>query len=47
MVTHSNILALQISWIEEPGKLQSMGLQRANTTEHMRAHAHTHPHTHI
>ena len=26
--THSNILAWRISWTEEPGRLQSMGLQR-------------------
>ena len=28
MATHSSILAWKISWMEEPGKLQSMGLQR-------------------
>ena len=28
MATHSNILALDIPWTEEPGELQSMGLQR-------------------
>ena len=28
MATHSNILAWRISWTEEPGRLQSMGLQR-------------------
>ena len=28
MATHSNILALEIPWTEEPGGLQSMGLQR-------------------
>ena len=28
MVTHSNILAWKIPWTEEPGSLQSMGLQR-------------------
>ena len=27
MATHSNILAWRIPWIEEPGGLQSMGLQ--------------------
>ena len=27
MATHSNILAWAISWTEEPGRLQSMGLQ--------------------
>ena len=28
MATHSSILAWKISWMEEPGGLQSMGLQR-------------------
>ena len=28
MVTHSSILAWEISWTEEPGGLQSMALQR-------------------
>ena len=28
MVTHSSILAWRISWTEEPGRLQSTGLQR-------------------
>ena len=28
MATHSIILAWKISWIEEPGGLQSMGSQR-------------------
>ena len=28
MVTHSSILAWEIPWTEEPGRLQSMGLQR-------------------
>ena len=28
MVTHSSILALEVLWTEEPGGLQSMGLQR-------------------
>ena len=27
MATHSSILAWRISWTEEPGRLQSMGLQ--------------------
>ena len=27
MATHSSILALRIPWTEEPGELQSMGLQ--------------------
>ena len=28
MATHSSILAWRLSWMEEPGGLQSMGLQR-------------------
>ena len=37
MATHSSILAWKISWTEEPGSLQSMGLQRVRrdwATEH-------------
>ena len=29
IATHSSILAWRIPWTEEPGGLQSMGLQRA------------------
>ena len=28
MAPHSSILAWKIQWMEEPGRLQSMGLQR-------------------
>ena len=28
MATHSSILAWKIPWMEEPGRLQIMGLQR-------------------
>ena len=28
MATHSSILAWKVPWMEEPGKLQSMGSQR-------------------
>ena len=28
MATHSSILALEIPWTEEPGGVQSLGLQR-------------------
>ena len=28
MATHSSILAWRVPWMEEPGRLQSMGLQR-------------------
>ena len=31
MTTHSSILAWEILWIEEPGGLQSMGLQKGWT----------------
>ena len=34
MATHSSILASKISWIEEPGGLQSMGSQRLDMAEH-------------
>ena len=37
MATHSNILAWEIPWTEETGRLQSMGLQRVRhdcVTEH-------------
>ena len=41
MATHSSILAWRILWTEEPGRLQSMGLQRArhdwSNTAHMNA----------
>ena len=32
METHSSILAWKIPWTEEPGGLQSMGLQESDTT---------------
>ena len=32
MATHSSILAWRVPWTEEPGRLQSMGLER-DTTE--------------
>ena len=31
MVTHSSFLALEISWTEEPGRLQSLGSQNGQT----------------
>ena len=39
MATHSHIPAWEIPWTEEPGGLQSMGLQRVG---HDRALTHTH-----
>ena len=38
MAPHSSILAWKIPWTEKPGRLQSMGLQRAG---HDRACTHT------
>ena len=32
MATHSSILAWEIPWTEEPGRLQSMGLQKSDMT---------------
>ena len=32
MATHSSLLAWKIPWTEEPGGLQSMGLQESDTT---------------
>ena len=31
LATHSGILAWEIPWTEEPGGLQSMGLQKSQT----------------
>ena len=35
MATHSSILTWEIPWTEEPGRLQSMGSQESDTTEHL------------
>ena len=32
MATHSSILVWEISWTEEPGKQQALGLQKLNMT---------------
>ena len=34
MATHSNILAREIPWTEEPGGLQPVGLKESDTPEH-------------
>ena len=42
IATHSSIFAEEIPWIEEPGELQSMGLQRVRhdwATKRLRLHA--------
>ena len=31
IATHSSILAWEIPWVEEPGRLQSLGLQKSQT----------------
>ena len=41
--THSSILAWEITWTEEPGRLQSMGSQRVKhnqVTEHIHKRRH-------
>ena len=40
MATHSSILAWRLSWTEEPGRLQSIGLQRIGHNWHDLAHMH-------
>ena len=40
MATHSSVLAWKIPWIEEPGRLQSMGLQKSDMTEQLSIHTH-------
>ena len=40
MATHSNILAWRTLWTEEPGRLQSMGLQRVRHDWSDSAHSH-------
>ena len=38
MAPHSSTLAWEISWMEEPGRLQSMGLEESDTTEWLHFH---------
>ena len=38
MAAHSSILAWRIPWTEEPGGLQSMGLQKSDTTWQLNHH---------
>ena len=35
MATHSSVLAWEIPWTEEPGRLQSTGSQELDTTERL------------
>ena len=38
MAPHSSTLAWRIPWMEEPGGLQSMGLEELDTTERLHFH---------
>ena len=38
MAPHSSTLAWKIPWMEEPGRLQSMGSQKSDTTEGLHFH---------
>ena len=38
MAPHSSTLAWQIPWMEEPGRLQSMGSLESDTTERLHFH---------
>ena len=35
MATHSSILAWRLPWTKDPGRLQSKGSQRVDTTEQL------------
>ena len=38
MASHYSILAWKIPWMEEPGRLQSMGLEESDMTERLHFH---------
>ena len=40
MAPHSSTLAWKIPWMEEPGRLQSMGSLESGTTERLHFHFH-------
>ena len=40
MVTHSSTLAWKIAWMEEPGRLLSMGHKEMDMTEQLSMHTH-------
>ena len=46
MATHSSILAWEIPWTEQPGGLQSMGLQ-SDTTEQLSIHLFTYGNVYV
>ena len=39
MATHSNILAWEVPWIEEPGGLQSIGSQKVRLEEQLKSNS--------
>ena len=41
MAIHSSILAWRIPWTEEPGRLQSIGLQRVGHDRTIKTHTHS------
>ena len=43
--THSGILAWEIPWAEEPGRIQSMVSKKVRLRNSMRVRTHTHTHT--
>ena len=47
MAMHSSILARQIPWMEEPGRLQTLGLKESDSLSLSLSLSHTHTHTHI
>ena len=51
MATDFSVLAWRIPWMEGPGGLQYIGLQRVEhhqaTNTHTHIHTHTHTHTHM
>ena len=46
MATHSSILAWEIPWTEDPGRLIVHGVAKSQTQLSTHTHAHTHTHTH-
>ena len=42
MATHSSILVWRTPWTEEPGELQSLGLQRRTGLKQLNTHTRTH-----
>ena len=47
MTTHFSILAWQIPWTKEPGRLQSMGSQRDGHDLRLSTHTHVYMYIHV